>query len=54
MITGAALLFVWCGYYLGRDAGIKIAMKAMDQTFERIVKDINAGRSLDWLNDRED
>ena len=36
------------------DAGIKSTIKAMDQVFNRIVDDINCGRSLDWLSEEKD
>jgi len=48
------LFFIGAGYYLGKDAGIKSTIKAMDEVFERIVCDVNAGKSLDWLSEEKD
>jgi hypothetical protein len=48
------IFFIVAGYYLGKDAGIKSTIKAMDQVFNRIVDDINCGRSLDWLSEEKD
>tara|TARA_X000001316_G_scaffold12155_2_gene5859 strand:- start:88 stop:276 length:189 start_codon:yes stop_codon:yes gene_type:complete len=46
--------FIGAGYYLGKDAGVKSTIQAMDEIFERIVRDVNAGRSLDWLSQDKD
>tara|TARA_E500000318_G_scaffold110729_1_gene127015 strand:- start:825 stop:1013 length:189 start_codon:yes stop_codon:yes gene_type:complete len=48
------IFFIAAGYYLGKDAGVKSTIKAMDQVFNRIVDDINCGRSLDWLSEEKD
>ena len=48
------IFFIVAGYYLGKDAGVKSTIKAMDQVFNRIVDDINCGRSLDWLSEEKD
>ena len=34
------IFFIAAGYYLGKDAGVKSTIKAMDQVFNRIVDDI--------------
>lgn len=49
LVLVAAIIFVGGGYILGRDAGIKHTMAAFDEVIGRIVRDVNAGRSLDWL-----
>ena len=48
------IFFIVAGYYLGKDAGVKSTIKEMDQVFNRIVDDINCGRSLDWLSEEKD
>ena len=48
------IFFIAAGYYLGKEAGVKSTIAAMEDVFNRIVRDVNAGRSLDWLGEDND
>ena len=50
LVVLSNIFFVAAGWYLGRDAGRRQAIEAMDEILGRVADDVNAGRSLDWLN----
>lgn len=50
LVVLSNIFFVAAGWYLGRDAGRKATIKALDSILERVADDVNAGRSLDWLD----
>jgi len=50
LVVLSNIFFVAAGWYLGRDAGRKATVKALDSILERVADDVNAGRSLDWLD----
>ena len=50
LVVLSNILFVYAGYLLGKDAGFKLALKAVDNVLERIVNDVNNNNSLDWLD----
>ena len=54
LVVLSNIFFVAAGWYLGRDAGIKSTLKAMDAVFQKICNDVNAGRSLDWLEEESE
>ena len=53
LVVLSNIFFVAAGWYLGRDAGRRQAIMAMDEILERVADDVNAGRSLDWLNSED-
>ena len=50
LVVLSNIFFVAAGWYLGRDTGRKQTIKALDSILERVADDVNAGRSLDWLD----
>lgn len=55
LVLIANVLCVIGGYILGRDAGSKATLKAMDSVLDRIIDDVEHGRPLDWARqDSED
>ena len=50
LVVLSNILFVVAGWYLGREAGRKATIEALDSILERVADDVNAGRSLDWLD----
>lgn len=50
LVVLSNIFFVAAGWYLGRDVGRKQTIKALDSILERVADDVNAGRSLDWLD----
>ena len=45
------VFFVAAGWWLGRDSGRKATLKALDEVLDRIIDDVNNGRSLDWARE---
>ena len=55
LVVIANILCVIGGYLLGRDSGRKSTLKALDSVLDRIIDDVEHGRSLDWARqDSED
>lgn len=55
LVLIANLLCVIGGYLLGRDTGRRQTLKALDSVVDRIIDDVEHGRSLDWARqDSED
>jgi hypothetical protein len=50
LVVLSNIFFVAAGWYLGREAGRKATIEALDSILERVADDVNAGRSLDWLD----
>ena len=55
LVLLANILCVIGGYLLGRDTGRKQTLRALDKVVDRIIDDVEHGRSLDWARqDSED
>ena len=55
LVLIANLLCVIGGYLLGRDNGRRATLIALDKVVDRIIDDVEHGRSLDWARqDSED